>query len=357
MTRRTSSPRLRRFRARLLVVAAACVAAAGVSAGLAFARGNAASIGTGVVVVDTTLKYEGGAAAGTGIVLTSSGEVLTNNHVIRGATSIKVVVPGTSHRYSAKVLGYDVSADVAVLQLSGAANLKTAVLGDSANVATGQAVRALGNAGGTGTLTAVSGTVTGLRRSITVSDDQGGSERLSGLIETDAAVQPGDSGGPLMDAKGEVIGIDTAASTGFAFQATAASDSYAIPIDTALTVARQVESGRSTTAVHVGPTAFLGVAIEPAATTGYGRFGYGGYSGGPAGALIAGAVSGGPAASAGLRAGDVITAINGRTVSSPSAITSLILAQKPGAKIQVTYTDQSGAGHTTTVTLASGPPQ
>jgi S1-C subfamily serine protease len=344
-----------RFHARLVLATVVVLATIGVGAGLAFARGNASTIGTGVVVVNTKLGYLNGTAAGTGIVLTSSGEVLTNNHVIQGATSVTVSVPGTTHRYSAKVVGYDVSADVAVLQLQGASNLKTASVGDSSKVTAGQSVKALGNAGGTGTIATASGTVTGLRQSITVSGDQGGSERLTGLIETNAALQPGDSGGPLLNTKGQVIGMDTAASTGFTFQAAAASDSYAIPINTAITLAKQIESGKASTAVHIGPTAFLGVEIASTVNTGFGPGGFGGSA--SAGGLIAGTAAGGPAASAGLTAGDVITAINGRTVSSPSAITSLILTKKPGAKITVTYTDQSGTSHVATVTLGSGPPQ
>jgi S1-C subfamily serine protease len=250
---------------------------------------------------------------------------------------------------------------VAVLQLSGASNLKTASLGDSAKLTIGQAVKALGNAGGIGTLTPASGTVTSLRRSITVNNDQGGTARLTGLIETDAALQPGDSGGPLLNTNGQVIGINTAASAGFTFQAasasdSSASDSYSIPIDAALTVAKQIESGKASSAVHIGPTAFLGVEIATA--VGDRGFGFGGYGGSaPASGLIAGILAGGPAASAGLTAGDVITAIDGRTVSSPSGITSLILTKKPGAKIAVTYTDQSGTSHGATVTLGSGPPQ
>jgi S1-C subfamily serine protease len=283
--------------------------------------------------------------------LTSSGEVLTNNHVIQGATSVTVVVPGTTHHYTAKVVGYDVSADVAVLQLSGASNLKAATIGDSSKLTTGQTIRALGNAGGTGTLISASGTVTGLGKAITVSNDSGGTARLTGLIETNAALQPGDSGGPLLNGKGQVVGMDTAASTGFSFQAAAASDSYAIPINTAVTLAKQIESGKASAAVHIGATPFLGVQVASAVANG--PFGGGAASG----AVIAGTVAGGPADSAGLVAGDVITAINGRTVSTPSAITSIILAKKPGAKMTVTYTDQSGASQTATVTLGSGPPQ
>ena len=350
---RRSANVIGRFHARLLLASLVALAAIGVATELAFARSGAATIGTRVVVVDTKLGYQSGAAAGTGIVLTSRGEVLTNNHVIQGATSVEVVVPGSTHRYSANVVGYDVAADVAVLELNGASNLKTASLGDSSKVTVGQAVEALGNAGGTGTLTRASGTVTGLRKSITVSGDQGGTERLTGLLETDASLQPGDSGGPLLNAKGQVIGMDTAASTGFSFQAAVASDSYAIPINTAVTLAKQIESGTASTAVHVGPTAFLGVEI--ASTLGNGGGGFG--SAAPVGALIAGTVAGGPAASAGLSAGDVITAIDGRTVSSSSAITSLILTQKPGAKVSVSYTDQSATSSVTTVTLASGPAQ
>jgi S1-C subfamily serine protease len=170
------------------------------AAGLAFARTQSAPIGTGVVVIDTNLAYQGARAAGTGHVLTRSGEVLTNNHVIKGATTITIVVPGTGHSYKARVVGYDVSADVAVLQASGASNLKTVSLGNSAKVRSGQSVKAVGNAGGTGSLTRALGKVTAVARAITVSDDQGGTEDLTGLIETSAALQAGDSGGPLRNA-------------------------------------------------------------------------------------------------------------------------------------------------------------
>jgi S1-C subfamily serine protease len=341
---------LGRFHARLILATLVALAAIGVGAGLALARSNPAPIGTGVVVVNTKLGYQGGAAAGTGLVLTSSGEVLTNNHVIQGATSVEVVVPGTTYQYSAKVVGYDVSADVAVLQLNSASNLKTVSLGDSSKVTVGQAVSALGNAGGTGTLTPASGTVTGVRKTITVSGDHGGSETLSGLIETNAPIQPGDSGGPLLNANGQVIGIDTAGATS-TFRAPTATDAYAIPINTAVTIAKQIESGKASTAIHIGPTPFLGIEIG---STG---FGPGGSRTASAGALIAGTLAGGPAASANLTSGDVITAINGHTVSSPSTITSLLLTKKPGTKITVTYTDQSATSHMTTVTLGSGPPQ
>jgi S1-C subfamily serine protease len=318
---------------------------ASVVAALAFARSTAKPVGTGVVVVNTKLSYQSGSAAGTGMVLTSSGEILTNNHVISGATSISVVVPTTGRSYSARVVGYNRSADIAVIQLQGASNLKTVSI-SSSTPSVGATVTALGNAGGTGSITSAAGTVTGLGKTITASDGAGSSELLTGLIETNAGVQPGDSGGPLVNSKGQVVGMDTAASatSQFGFRQTAATDAYAIPIAKAVTVASAITSGRASATVHIGATPFLGIEVAPAS--------YGG-----SGAVIAGVVSGGPADSAGLAAGDVITAIDGKSISSAGAIPSIVLAKKPGAKITVAYADQFGVSHTATVTLGSGPPQ
>lgn len=335
---------LRQLHIRVLVLVVVGTVLVGVGAGLAFARGaKAAPIGTGVVVVDTNLAYENGAAAGTGMVLTSSGEVLTNNHVIKGATSMRVVVPRTGRTYTATVVGYDVSDDVAVLQLAGASNLKTVTI-STAKLGVGKTVTALGNAGGTGTLVSAKGRITGLGKSITASDDQGGSEQLTGLIETNAALQPGDSGGPLLDGAGRVVGMDTAASTGFGFQAvTRTSDAYAIPIAKALSIAKAIVCGTASTTVHVGGTAFLGIEVQS------GPYG--------SGVVIAGVVSGGPADSAGLTAGDEITSVDGHSVSAPTDVSSLILTEKPGTTVTVTYTDQSGTSQTASVTLGSGPAQ
>jgi S1-C subfamily serine protease len=327
----------------MLAVLAAVLVTAGTTTGAALARSGASPIGTGVVVVNTNLSYEGGAAAGTGMVLTSSGEVLTNNHVIRGATALKITIPGTTHTYTAKVVGYDVSDDVAVIQAVGASNLKTVATGSSSKAAIGESVVAIGNAGGTGRLATVSGTITGLRKSITVDDGAAG-ERLSGLIETNAAIEPGDSGGPLF-AAGQVIGMNTAGSSGFA-SGSGAVDAYAVPIDKALSIVKQIAAGKSSALVHVGGTAFLGIQAS-----------FGDRFSDASGAVVAGLVSGGPAESAGLAEGDVITAIDGRAVASPSSLTSILLTKKPGAKVSVTYGDQLGNTRTATVTLASGPPQ
>ena len=338
-----------RFHRRFVLLALIAGVAAAVAAGLAFAKTRSTPVGTGVVVIDTKLAYEHGRAAGTGMVLTSSGEVLTNNHVIRGATSIRIVVPRTGRSYTAKVIGYDVSDDVALLQARAASNLKTVSLGSSAPVKVGQSVKAVGNAGGTGSLVSASGIVTGLRRTIAVSDDQGGSESLAGLIETNAALRAGDSGGPLLNAAGKVVGMDTAASAAGGFQQSASTDGYAIPIDRALTIAKRIKTGKGSTSIHMGSTAFLGVEVMPLQEAGP-------YAGG-SGAVIAGVFAGGPASAAGLVAGDTITVFGGRVVSSPSALPALLLTKKPGARVAVTYVDATGAGHSTTVTLASGPPQ
>jgi S1-C subfamily serine protease len=336
---------IRKLSSRVVLLVAAGVVLASVGAGIALARGTATPIGSGVVVINTNLAYQGSAAAGTGMVLTSSGEVLTNNHVISGATTIRVVVPKTGHSYTARVVGYDRTSDVALLQLQGASNLKTVSI-SSAKLRLGTPVKALGNAGGTGSITSVTGTITGLGKSITASDGSS-SEQLTGLIETDAGVQPGDSGGPLVTSQGQVVGMDTAASSGFGFQTVSATDAYAIPIAKALTIAHAIASGKASATVHIGATAFLGVEVEFV----------GGYAGQASGALIAGVVPGGPADSAGLVPGDVITALDGRPVSSPLAVSTFVLTKKPGAKIQVAYVDQSGASQTLSVTLGTGPAQ
>jgi S1-C subfamily serine protease len=336
---------VRRFHARTILAALiAIVVVAAAAAGLAVTRTQSAAVGSGVVIIETNLGYQGGQAAGTGMVLTSSGRVLTNNHVIRGATDITIKAPSTGQSYRAEVVGYDVSHDVALLQASGASNLNTIPLGDSATVDTGQSVQAVGNAGGTGRLSFASGTVTSVDRAITVSDDQGGSENLSGLIETNAAVRPGDSGGPLLNASGQVIGMDTAASAGNQVAQTTTNDGYAIPINEAMSIAKQIDSGNGSATVHIGATAFLGV--ESTANS---------YDG--SGAVISAVVPGSAAEAAGLSPGDLIISVGGHTVSSPDELSDVVLTQKPGAAISAVYLDQAGATQTTDLTLTSGPPR
>jgi S1-C subfamily serine protease len=323
---------------------AAVVAAA--ATGIALANRSSTPIGNGVVNVRTVLGYQQGAAAGTGIVLSSDGEVLTNNHVIRGSTSVRVAIPGTGRSYTAKVVGYDVADDVALLQLNGASNLRTATLGDSTKLHVGAQVTATGNAGGTGRLSSATGRITGLGRTITAGDEQNGSEQLTGLIETNAELQPGDSGGPLFDTSHHVVGMNTAASVGFSFQTTSATDAYAIPINKALGLVKVIRSGQGTARVHVGGTPFLGVSISDAG---------GGFGDTPSGGLVGAVVPGSPADKAGLSPGDVIVGVGGKTVASSSDLLKALLVKTPGTTVSVTWVDGFGNQQSANVTLANGP--
>jgi S1-C subfamily serine protease len=401
------------------LIAGASVAAAGmVIAGLAATDATAATalttpqiaakVDPGLVDVVTTLGYQSGKAAGTGMVLTSTGEVLTNNHVIDGATSIKATDVGNGRTYTAKVVGYDKTHDVAVLQLQNASGLQTVTL-SSAGAQSGQKVVALGNAlGKGGTPSVVSGRITGLSQSITASDQGAGdSEQLTGMISHNAPIQPGDSGGPLANTEGEVIGMNTAASDSSSSgspsqssQAQTATQAFAIPITRASSIAGQIEAGTPSSTVHIGATAFLGVETSPSGTGSFGGnipgfggsggnipgfggnggnipgfggsfpgFGgdIGGYIGGSgggstsggstsgSGVAISGVVSGSAAAQAGLTAGDQITSVAGHTVTSSSEIQSVLGNYHPGNKISISWTDQSGQSHTATVTLSAGP--
>jgi S1-C subfamily serine protease len=259
----------------------------------------AATADPAAVDVVSRLGYSRGTLAGTGLVLTSTGEVLTNNHVIEGAVSIKVTDVGNGRTYKAVVVGYDEKDDIAVLQLQHASGLKTAALGDSSAVKAGDKVVGIGNADGRGGRpSAVAGKVTALGQSITATDEAAGtSEHLTGLIRTSANIQAGDSGGPLVNSQGRVVGIDTAASSRYQFAAqTAHTQAYAIPINRAISIADKIEAGRSSATVHIGATAFLGVGLLPSAA------GFPGSTG--TGATVVGVAAGSPAARAGLTAGD-----------------------------------------------------
>jgi S1-C subfamily serine protease len=325
----------------------------------------AAKVDPGLVDVVSTLGYQDGKAAGTGMVLTSTGEVLTNNHVIDGATSIKVRDVGNGHTYRAKVVGYNKTDDVAVLQLVNASGLTTVSL-SSSGVQSGQKVVAVGNAlGKGGTPSVATGKVTATGRTITASDeDAGNAEQLHGLIQTNAGIQPGDSGGPLLNTAGDVVGMDTAASskistTAFGKQSDQpATQAYAIPISHAITIADQIEAGKASSTVHLGATAFLGVEVSSSSAGSTGGYGspYGGYgSSTVSGATVVGTVSGSAAAQAGLTQGDVITSVAGHTITSSTGVSSALASHHPGDKISISWTDEAGQSHTATVQLGSGP--
>jgi S1-C subfamily serine protease len=327
----------------------------------------AQNVDPGLVDVNTSITYQSLQGAGTGMVLTPTGEILTNNHVVEGATSVSVTDVGNGKTYNATVVGYDRNQDVAVLQLTDASGLQTVDLGNSSNVSVGEGVVAIGNANGTGgTPSYAGGSVTATDQSITASDEvDGTSEQLSGLIETNADIISGDSGGPLVNSSGQVLGMDTAGSGsngGFQFQSPS-NQGYAIPINEALSVAKLIEAGSASSTVHIGPTAFLGVEVADSIAACSGSGGFGGFGSGNGaspstpGAAVCEAVPGEPAAQAGLASGDVITSVGGHSISSPDSLTDVMIGEKPGASVQVQYVDSSGQQQTATVTLAKGPPQ
>lgn len=309
------------------------------------AAGVAAAVDPSTVDVVSVLGAGGGSAAGTGMVLTANGVVLTNNHVIDGATSISVQVAGTTRVYAATLVNSDPAEDVAVIQLLGATGMKVAPFGDSSGVALGDSVVALGNALGRGGPPSLSqGTVVGLDRAITATDPTAGtSEDLTGLIQTSAALQPGDSGGPLANAAGQVIGMDTAASSRLRFNATGGVG-FAIPINHALEVAGRLRSTAGP-APTPSPTVaaqrgILGVDVQS----------------GTGGAYVAAVVPGSPAEAAGIMAGDTIVNVDGAAITSAPSLTSVLSAHRPGDVVRVTWVDPLGQSSSARIrlTTASG---
>src|SRR5699024_9318095 len=297
---------------------------------------------TGVVLIDTELGYEKAEAAGTGIVLSKDGLVLTNNHVIADSTKIAVTVATTGKTYTASVVGSDSTEDVAVLQLKDAEDLQPATIDDD-TVDVGDDVTAVGNSEGSGRLMAAEGTVTDLGASVTTTaKGTEDSETLDDMIEVQADIVSGDSGGALLDDEGEVVGMDTAASSG-----TAVVTGFAIPIETALTTAESIIDGEQTSTNTLGYPAFLGIGVsgqsgQPGAVT-------------TAGAVVAGVYEDTPAAEAGLTAGDTITAIGSTPITDGNSLSDAISDHEPGDTVSLTWTDTSGQNHTAEVTLTQGP--
>ena len=294
---------------------------------------------TGVVIINTQLGYDSGEAAGTGMILTSNGLVMTNNHVINGSTQIKVTDPTSGQTYTAKLVGSDAAHDVALLQLQNAKGLRTVAIDQDGSEAVGDAVTAVGNASGGGVLMAAYGTITGLDASVTTTTnayEQG--ETLTGTIRISADVVAGDSGGALLDRDGEVIGMNTAASSGT--QGSGDTTAYAITIEDALAIVDQIRSGDESGTVTLGYPAFLGVGLS----TDDGDS-----------ATLGTVYEGTPAATAGLEAGDTITAVNGKAVGTGTQLSKDLKSHNPGDTVKITWTDVNGDSHTAKVTLTEGP--
>jgi S1-C subfamily serine protease len=241
------------------------------------------------------------------------------------------------------VLGYDVTEDVALLQLDGVSNLQTISVGDSSKVAVNEKVVALGNALGRGGTPAVAeGTVTAVDQTITASEfggsGPGQGQTLNGLIEFNAPLVPGDSGGALVNASKQVIGMNAAASQTNG-RRQSSNDSFAIPINAALDIAHQIQTGQGSAKVHIGTRALLGVQIQQAQS-----------------ATVAAVQPGSPADSAGIVAGDTIVAIDGTTVTTVTDLTSALDPHHPGDNVSVGWIDGNGQRHNATVQLMEGPP-
>ncbi|MEV6901227.1 S1C family serine protease [Amycolatopsis sp. NPDC051372] len=303
-----------------------------------------AKVSPAVVDIDVELGLEGGGAAGTGIVLSDDGLVLTNNHVVEGATSMHVTDVGNGRGYDATVLGYDRSHDIALLKLKDASGLVTASLGESGAVKIGDGVVAIGNAGGLGGPPSASpGKVTALGRQVTAADEiTGATETLTGLLQVDADIQSGDSGGPLADEQGRVIGVDTAANAGYVFdEGLRPHEGFAIPIATATDIAHHILAGQSSETIHIGPSAFVGLTVVD--------------GGNGTGALIKSVVAGGPAAKLGLKANLLVVGIDDKPVTSATALIALMDTHHPGDKLRVTVAGQGGKTATVTLVPVSGP--
>jgi S1-C subfamily serine protease len=305
------------------------------SAGSARSKTVTAAQSKGVVLIDAATST--GMAAGTGMILTADGKVLTNYHVVAGSTKLAVTVADSGNSYSATVLGFDQTRDVALLQLKDASGLDTVTVdNDPLNV--GDEVAAVGNAEGGGRLVRADGEVTGLDESRTVSSDSpwGTTEDLSGMISTTAGAVPGDSGGPMFDAENEVTGMTTAGST-------KAGDSYAVPINTALAVVQQIETGQDAGTVRVGPSGYLGIEVASATYTG------------EQGSTVVGVTANGPADKAGITTGSRITRVGDTKVTANTNVANLVRALEPGSQVEIEWRTASGRTKTATVTLGSSP--
>lgn len=310
------------------------------TAGESAATASTAAQEVGVVTVNTVLDYDTNEeAAGSGMILTSNGYVLTNNHVIDGSTSITVTVQSTGQTYKATVVGSDSTADVAVLKLADASGLTPIKFASSEAVTVGESIYSVGNAEGTGHLVTAVGTVGAVDQTLTIgSDDSSATETLSGMIQLESDVVSGDSGGPLFDNSGKVIGMVTAASSG-----STPITGDALNIKEVLKVVDEIEAGTTSSAIQYATPAFIGVDIATSSTTS------------TAGVPVASTFPGMPAANAGIIEGDTITSVNGVAVTTADGLSADIRSYKVGSQVTIAWVDAEGASHSALVTLVAGP--
>lgn len=291
----------------------------------------------GFVMINTVLS--GGKGAGTGMILSSDGVVLTNYHVVEGSTSVKVTDSTTGKTYTGTVVGHDATHDVAVVKLENASGLKT-VQTNTDGVSEGSTVSAIGNASGEGYLRKLTGKVTATGQSITTQAEATSSgEKLDNLIETDADVVPGYSGGALVNDSGQVVGMTTAASSG---NTSATVDGYAIPISEALQIAQKIQDGQASDTIQIGRGAALGISVLSSDS---------GQVGGGYGVTVNGIVDGGAVKDSGLKAGDTIVKLDGTSISSYSALKAVLAKHQPGDKVELTWLTSSGKQQSKEITL------
>ena len=288
-------------------------------------------------IVDINTVTTSGQASGTGQILTPDGEVLTNNHVVDGSTSIKVVLASNPNvSYTAHVIGVAPAQDVALIQIEGVSGLPTVNIAASSTVKVGDAVVAIGNALGQGGAPSVtSGTVTALNQTITASEGGGQSEQLTGMIQSDAPIQPGDSGGAIVNSSGQVVGMITAGDVQ-GLRSQTSSTNYSIPTDTAISYVNKIRSGVANSEIIYGQVGFMGVSVRNSPT---------------GGAQVVTVQPGSPADLVGIAPGAVISKVGGTNITNSASLGTAIRSHKSGERVSVTWTDQRGT-HTSTITLA-----
>ena len=299
-------------------------------------------------IVDINTVIGSSQAAGTGMIISSTGEILTNNHVVSQSTSITVTVQGRSRTYSAHVVGVDISQDVAVIQIdSSVSGLPTVTFANSSSLRVGDTVFAIGNAlGQGGTPHATQGQVTALDQTITASEGGGQSESLNGMIQSDAVIWEGDSGGALVNTSGQVVGMITAGQAQ-GFRSSASSVGFAISSNSALGVVNRIRAHEQASDLTYGQVGFLGVQVQNLDAATAAQLGLNVSSG----ALVVAVTGGSPAQSAGITRASVITSVGGTAVTSTDTLGTAIKSHQPGEKVSVSWVDQGGT-HTATVTLA-----
>jgi len=284
---------------------------------------------------------------GTGMIVTSGGQVVTNNHVIAGTSRITVSVNGSTRALPATVVGTDPSDDVALLQIQGGANLPTVSFGTSSAVKVGDGVVAIGNALGLqGGPTVTAGIISAEGRGLTVQDPSNGQQiTLTNMLQTDAAINPGNSGGPLVNSSGQVIGMNSDEATN-AGSTTAQNIGFAIPSDKITSLLPLLRKGGTVTPAR----AYLGIEggdVTPQLQSEYSLV--------PGqGAFIQQVVPNTPASAAGLQAGDVIVEVGSTPVTSWEGLTIALRSHQPGDKITIGIY-RGSAQRTLNLTLGTAP--